>query len=181
MQKGTETAVFGGGCFWCTEAIFSDLKGVLKVTSGYAGGRTNNPSYLQVCSGSTGHAEVIKVDFDPSIVSYGDLLNVFFHVHDPTTPNRQGPDAGEQYRSVILYANPEQKRLAEQYIDSLKSIGEFSSPIVTQLRPLSEFYPAEEYHQRYFESNEAQPYCQMVIAPKFSKFKEKFKSLLKTP
>lgn len=153
---------------------------MLKVTSGYAGGKTANPSYLQVCSGTTGHAEVIKIEYDPSLISYGDLLNVFFHVHDPTTLNRQGADTGEQYRSVILYDGPEQKELAQQYIDDLNATGEFGGPIVTQLHPLTEFYEAEDYHQRYYEANTGQPYCQMVISPKLVKFRKQFKSLLKS-
>jgi peptide-methionine (S)-S-oxide reductase len=180
MKNNSEIAVFGGGCFWCVETIFSNLKGVLKVTSGYAGGKTAKPSYLQVCNGTTGHAEVIKIEYDPSIISYGDLLNVFFHVHDPTTLNRQGADTGEQYRSIILYDGPEQKKLAEQYIEDLNATGEFGSPIVTQLLPLSEFYDAEDYHQKYYEANTGQPYCQMVISPKLAKFRKNFSSLLKT-
>jgi peptide-methionine (S)-S-oxide reductase len=180
MKNNTEIAVFGGGCFWCVETIFSSLKGVVKVTSGYAGGKIANPSYLQVCSGTTGHAEVIKIEYDPSIISYGDLLDVFFHVHDPTTLNRQGADVGEQYRSVVLYDSPQQKKLVEQYIDDLNATGEFGSPIVTQLHPLTEFYEAEDYHQRYYEANTGQPYCQMVISPKLTKFSKKFKSLLKS-
>ena len=180
MERKTETAIFGGGCFWCTETMFSRLKGVIQVTSGYAGGVRANPSYLQVCSGTTGHAEVIRVDYDPTIIAYEDLLDVFFHVHDPTTLNRQGADAGEQYRSIIVYTSQEQKKLAEQFIERLNRSGEFGSPIVTQVKPLTEFYPAEDYHQKYFEANAGQPYCQMVIAPKLSKFKDKFKPLLKT-
>jgi peptide-methionine (S)-S-oxide reductase len=180
MKNNTEIAVFGGGCFWCVETIFSGLKGVVKVTSGYAGGKTASPSYLQVCSGTTGHAEVIKIEYDPSIISYGDLLDVFFHVHDPTTLNRQGADTGEQYRSVILYDSPEQKKLAEQYIADLNSTKEFGSPIVTQLHPLSEFYEAEDCHQGYYDANKGQPYCQMVISPKLTKFRQKFKNLLKS-
>jgi peptide-methionine (S)-S-oxide reductase len=180
LKNNYGIAVFGGGCFWCTEAIYSSLKGVIKVTPGYAGGKTINPSYLQVCSGITGHAEVIRIEYDPSIIRYNDLLDVFFYTHDPTTVNRQGADVGEQYRSIILYANPEQKELAEQYIGRLNTSGEFNGPIVTQVKPLTEFYAAEDYHKSYFAANTGQPYCQMVISPKLAKFKKKFGTLIKS-
>ena len=180
MSQETETAVFGGGCFWCTEAVFSELKGVISVLPGYAGGTTPKPSYTQVCSGTTGHAEVIKIEYDPEVISFADLLEVFFHVHDPTTLDRQGNDAGEQYRSIILYHNQGQKEAAEKYISKLTASREFDRPIVTQVRPLTEFYEAEDYHQRYFAGNADQPYCQMIIAPKMAKFRAKFKNSLKS-
>ncbi len=180
MNKNNEIAVFGGGCFWCTEAIFSSLKGVIKVTPGYAGGKTTNPDYQRVCSGITGHAEVIKIEYDPSVVGYNDLLDVFFHTHDPTAVDRQGADVGEQYRSIILYASPEQKELAEQYIGRLNTSREFNGPIATQVKPLTEFYAAEDYHQRYYAANTGQPYCQMVISPKLAKLKKKFSPMIKS-
>ncbi|MHB8085659.1 MAG: peptide-methionine (S)-S-oxide reductase MsrA [Dehalococcoidia bacterium] len=180
MSEKTETAVFGGGCFWCTEAVFSELKGVISVMPGYAGGTTPKPSYMQVCSGTTGHAEVIKIEYDPEMISFEGLLEVFFHVHDPTTLNRQGNDAGEQYRSIILYRDQGQKEAAEKYIAGLTASGEIDRPIVTQVRPLTEFYEAEDYHQRYYAGNAGQPYCQMIIAPKMAKFKAKFKDSLKS-
>lgn len=174
-----QTAVFGGGCFWCTEAVFQKLKGVEKVTSGYAGGDMSNPDYEHVSMGNTGHAEVIEVQFDSNIISYEILLNVFFSVHDPTTMNKQGNDVGEQYRSVILYTNEEQKQQAEGFIKKLSDEHHFDNPIVTEIKPLGKFYPAEQYHQNYFESNPNQPYCQVVINPKVKKFKEKFAEYLK--
>jgi methionine-S-sulfoxide reductase len=180
MKNATENAVFGGGCFWCTESIFSNLKGVISVISGYAGGKTPKPSYLQVCGGGTGHAEVIKVEYDPAIVSFTDLLDVFFHVHDPTTLNRQGNDVGDQYRSVILYTSESQKQDAEAFISKLKADKEFDRPIVTGVKPLTEFFAAEDYHQRYYENNSGQPYCQMIIAPKLAKFTAKFKDAAKS-
>jgi peptide-methionine (S)-S-oxide reductase len=180
MEKAIETAVFGGGCFWCTESIYSQLKGVINVTSGYAGGVTVKPSYLQVCGGATGHAEVIKVEYDPGIISYADLLDVFFHSHDPTTLNRQGNDVGDQYRSIILYTSDAQRLEAEKFIAGLKAGKEFDRPITTEIKPLIEFYAAEDYHQRYFENNAGQPYCQMIIAPKLAKFKAKFKDSIKS-
>lgn len=174
MSDKIEIAVFGGGCFWCTEAVFSSLKGVTKVTPGYAGGSAIQPTYLQVCGGKTGHAEVIKIEYDPAVISYNDLLEVFFYTHDPTTVNRQGNDIGEQYRSIILYTNQEQKVSAEQQINKLNTSKEFTRPIATEIRPLTEFYEAEDYHQRYYENNKGQPYCQMIIGPKLAKFKNKF-------
>lgn len=164
----TKKAVFGGGCFWCTEAIFPQLKGVKKVTPGYAGGETENPNYESVCSGNTGHAEVIEIEFDPNIISYKELLEIFFNTHDPTTLNRQGNDAGTQYRSIILYSSEKQKREAE---DLISKIGpEFKNPIVTEVKKLDKFYPAEEYHREYFKKNPDKAYCQFVISPKVKKF-----------
>jgi peptide-methionine (S)-S-oxide reductase len=165
----TDFAVFGGGCFWCLQAIFNRLKGVTKVTSGYAGGQVQKPSYEQVCSGRTGHAEVVKIDFDPETVSYQNLLEVFFKAHDPTTPNRQGADLGSQYRSIILYSVESQKKAAEDYIEELKKTKAFENPIVTELKPLEVFYPAEAYHQDYYQLHPEKGYCQAVIAPKLAK------------
>ncbi|MFA5399512.1 MAG: peptide-methionine (S)-S-oxide reductase MsrA [Dehalococcoidia bacterium] len=179
MVSKTETAIFGGGCFWCTEAVFSELKGVLKVMPGYTGGRSDNPTYQQVCGGNTGHVEAARIEYDPELISYTDLLEVFFYTHDPTTPNRQGNDVGEQYHSTIFYADDAQKELTEKYIEKLNESGEFRAPIVTTLRPLTKFYEAEDYHQRYYENNAAQPYCRAIIAPKMSKFRAKFKNALK--
>jgi peptide-methionine (S)-S-oxide reductase len=181
MKISTESAVFGAGCFWCVETIFSRLKGVIKVTSGYAGGKTVKPSYMQVCSGMTGHAEVIKVEYDPDVITFAELLDVFFHVHDPTTLNRQGNDVGEQYRSVILYQNEGQKLEAEHFINNLKTNKGFDRPIVTQVMPFTKFYEAEDYHQAYYESNTGQLYCQMIIAPKLAKFTAKFQDSIKSP
>lgn len=174
-----ETAVFGGGCFWCTEAIFLKLKGVVSVMPGYSGGKKPNPTYEEVCGGNTGHAEVIKIDFDPTQVSYRDLLEVFFSTHDPTTLNRQGNDVGEQYRSVIFYTNEKQKQEAEGFIRELEQEKVFASEIVTQLEPFEKFYDAEDYHKNYFERNQNNPYCMVVINPKLEKFKKKFVSLMK--
>jgi peptide-methionine (S)-S-oxide reductase len=173
-----EVATLGGGCFWCTEAVFGELKGVIKVESGYSGGTVANPSYQQVCSGLTGHAEVVQITFDPEVVSYKELLEIFFTVHDPTTLNKQGADTGTQYRSVIFYHNGQQKATAEQVIKEITTAGIWDDPIVTQLEPLKTFYTAEDYHQRYFESNPAQPYCQIVIAPKVRKFREHYREKL---
>jgi peptide-methionine (S)-S-oxide reductase len=173
--KKLETTVFGGGCFWCTETVFSHTKGVSAITPGYAGGTKPNPTYKEVSGGKTGHAEVVKIEYDPLVIRYEDLLNIFFSVHDPTTPNRQGPDAGTQYRSVILYENEEQKKIAEQVKKKLEDEKLYAAPIVTQIVPLGEFYPAEEYHWKYFEKNPDQTYCQVIIAPKLSKFRKKNK------
>ena len=181
MPDIIKTAVLGGGCFWCTEAVFSGLKGVLRVTPGYAGGDIDRPTYQQVCSGTTGHAEVNKIEFDPSIISYSDLLEVFFHVHDPTTLNRQGNDSGEQYRSIILYSDDEQKAAAERFVRDLSISGEFKQPVVTEIKRLMAFYEAEDYHRGYFENNSRQPYCRMIIKPKLDKFRQKFPESLKTP
>jgi peptide-methionine (S)-S-oxide reductase len=169
-MKNKETAVFGGGCFWCTEAIFKRVKGVLAVEPGYAGGQTENPDYHQVCTGRTGHAEVIRVEFDPEIISYRDLLEVFWHAHDPTTLNRQGNDVGTQYRSIILYDNEEQKEQAEESLKEADASGMFSGSIVTQIQPLDHFYPAEDYHSDYFAKNPNQPYCRVIISPKVQHF-----------
>ena len=169
-----ETAVFGGGCFWCIEAVFNRLEGVEKAESGYMGGHVDNPSYRQVCGGDTGHVEVVRVTFDPSKVSYEDLLEVFFTVHDPTTLNRQGNDVGEQYRSVIFYENEAQREAAEKKIAELTEQKAFPEPIVTAVEPAEKFYVAEDYHQEYYDSNRNQPYCQFVISPKVAKFEKKF-------
>jgi peptide-methionine (S)-S-oxide reductase len=167
----TEIATLGGGCFWCLEAVFQDLKGVLKVESGYAGGPAQNPTYEQVCSGRTGHAEVVQVTFDPAIISYQDLLEVFFAIHDPTTLNRQGADAGTQYRSAIFFQSPEQQQVAQQVIKELEAAQLWTGTIVTEVAPLKEFYRAEAYHQNYFRTNPMQPYCLAVVAPKVAKFR----------
>jgi peptide-methionine (S)-S-oxide reductase len=174
-----EVATLGGGCFWCTEAVFSDLKGVVKVESGYSGGTVANPSYEQVCTGRTGHAEVAQIAFDPDVISYKGILEVFFTVHDPTTLNRQGADVGSQYRSVIFYHNSEQRAVAEQVIREITAAGIWDAPIVTQVEPLKAFYKAEDYHQQYFENNPRQPYCQIVVAPKVRKFREHYRDRLK--
>jgi peptide-methionine (S)-S-oxide reductase len=174
-----DTATFGAGCFWCVEAVFQQLEGVKSVVSGYAGGHVPNPTYAQVCSGTTGHAEVCRIVFDPKAVSYADLLQAFFMSHDPTTLNRQGNDAGTQYRSVILYHTDEQRALAEKYLSELDRSGTFSDPIVTEIAPFTVFYKAEEYHQNYYNENGSQPYCQYVIRPKLDKFTKQFKEKLK--
>ena len=179
MSEQREVATLGGGCFWCLDGIFRDLKGVERVESGYAGGYTKNPSYREVCSGTTGHAEVVQVTFDPSIISYRDLLGVFFAIHDPTTLNRQGADVGTQYRSLILYHSEAQHRTADEVLADLSERGVWDNPIVTQIEPFEAFYPAEEYHQDYFAQNPDQPYCQIVIAPKVSKFRKTYLDRLK--
>jgi len=179
-ETKNDIAVFAGGCFWCTEAVFDELRGVRSVVSGYAGGTTKNPTYEQVCSGSTGHAEAIKIDFDPGQLSFRDLMTVFFATHDPTTLNRQGNDAGTQYRSAILYANEEQKQQAEAFIKELEVAKTYKNPIVTTLEPLREFYPAEDYHQKFFANNPYQPYCQYTIPPKLNKLYKQFSQLLKS-
>jgi len=173
----TEIATLGGGCFWCVEAIYQDLNGVLKVESGYSGGHIDNPTYKEVCSGLTGHAEVIQVTFDPAIVSFQDVLRVFFTVHDPTTLNRQGNDSGTQYRSVIYYHSEAQKKVAEAAIIEAKEA--WDDPIVTEVSPFEKFYKAEDYHQNYYKDNPNQGYCSFIIAPKVKKFREKFKDKLK--
>jgi len=172
-----EQATFGGGCFWCTEAVYLALKGVESVESGYSGGKTDNPTYGQVSSGRTGHAEVIQIKFDPSIISYKEILEIFFATHDPTTLNRQGADVGTQYRSIILYHDDEQRQIAQQTIINLKD--EYKNPLVTQVEPYTTFYKAEDYHQNYYENNRGQPYCRMVIDPKMQKFYEKYRDKLK--
>lgn len=174
-----QTAIFGGGCFWCTEAIFQRLRGVISVKPGYSGGHVKNPSYELVSAGSTGHAEAIKIDFDPQQITFKDLLNVFFATHDPTTMNRQGNDMGEQYRSIIFYANETQKQEAMAYMRELEQEQTFLKPIVTQIKPLTEFYPAENYHINYYNNNQNKPYCQVIIDPKISKLRAKFAHLLK--
>jgi peptide-methionine (S)-S-oxide reductase len=175
----TETATFGEGCFWCSEAIFGSLKGVISVESGYSGGTTQNPTYEEVCSGETGHAEVVQIKFDPTIISYKELLEVFWKTHDPTTLNRQGADVGTQYRSVIFYHSPEQKELAEKYKEELNKENIFNKPVVTQIVPFTHFYKAENYHQDYFANHPNQGYCQFVIVPKLEKFRKIFKDQLK--
>ncbi len=179
MNTNLQTATLAGGCFWCLEAVFDDVKGVHGVELGYAGGHVDNPSYQAVCNGNTGHAEVVQVHFDPSIVSYRDLLNVFFAIHDPTTLNRQGADMGTQYRSAIFYHNDDQKMIADELIESLNSQKIWNSRIVTQVSPLDKFYVAEDYHQEYFARNQNQPYCQAVVAPKVAKFRKHFLEMLK--
>ncbi|MFA6978250.1 MAG: peptide-methionine (S)-S-oxide reductase MsrA [Ignavibacteriaceae bacterium] len=174
-----DTATFGSGCFWCSEAIFERVKGVQKVISGYAGGATENPSYEQVCTGKTGHAEVCQILFDPSIVTFADLLKIFWKTHDPTTLNRQGADAGTQYRSVIFYHSDEQKKIAQHYKVELENSGAWENPIVTEISPLKKYFPAEAYHQNYFANNPTQGYCSFVIAPKVEKFEKVFKEKLK--
>ena len=176
-----EKATFGSGCFWCTEAVFQQLKGVKAVVSGYSGGTAPNPTYEQVCSGRTGYAEVVQVTYDASIISFDELLKVFWQTHDPTTLNRQGHDVGTQYRSAIFYHNDDQRRIAEAYQQQLDASGTFAAPIVTEITPLTNFYPAENYHHDYFRSNPAQSYCAFVIRPKVEKFKKEFGELLKTP
>jgi peptide-methionine (S)-S-oxide reductase len=175
----TDTATFGTGCFWCTEAIFQELDGVYKATSGYSGGTVQNPTYKQVCDGNTGHAEVIQVVYDPSKITYDELLEVFWKTHDPTTLNRQGNDVGPQYRSVIFYHNNEQKEKAEKYKAELDKSKAFDNPIVTEISPYSNFYVAEDYHQDYYNNNGSQPYCYFVIRPKLEKFNKVFKDKLK--
>ena len=175
----SETATFGSGCFWCSEAVFSELQGVVKVLPGYAGGSVPNPTYEQVCTNSTGHAEVAQITFDPSVISYRELLEVLFSTHDPTTKNRQGNDEGTQYRSVIFYASEAQKKEAEAIINELAREKAFRNPIVTEVVPLTAFYPAEDYHREYYKRNSGQPYCQFVIAPKLAKFRAHWKSKLK--
>jgi peptide-methionine (S)-S-oxide reductase len=174
-----ETATFGNGCFWCTEAIFQELEGVEKVVSGYMGGHVENPTYKQVCSGTTGHAEVLQITYDPQKISYEDLLEIFWKTHDPTTLNRQGNDVGPQYRSIIFYQNEAQKQLADKYKQELDASGAFDRPIVTTIEPAETFYPAEEYHQNYFNNNGEQPYCSFLIKPKVEKFRKVFKDKLK--
>lgn len=178
-HDGTQVATLGGGCFWCLEAVFNDLRGVLRVVSGYCGGQLPNPSYYQVCTGRTGHAEVIQIHFDPQVVSYKELLQVFFTIHDPTTLNRQGADVGTQYRSAIFYHSPEQAAVAQQVIQELTAEHVWPAPIVTEVVPLQEFYPAEDYHQEYFAQNPQEPYCRAVVAPKVAKFRKQYLARLK--
>lgn len=176
-----EVATIAGGCFWCLEAAFQDLKGVENVQSGYAGGRVANPSYEEVCTGTTGHAEVVEITFDPQVVTFDDLLHVFFTIHDPTTLNRQGADVGTQYRSAVFYHSPEQKATAERVIAELQAGKLWDEPVVTELKPLEAFYPAEEYHRDYFRRNPNQGYCRAVIAPKVAKVRKLYFDRLKQP
>jgi peptide-methionine (S)-S-oxide reductase len=179
MDEHLQTATLAGGCFWCLEAVFLELRGVEKVESGYAGGTVLNPSYEQVCTGRTGHAEVVQVTFDPAVISLKEILEVFFTAHDPTTLNRQGNDVGEQYRSVIFYRDEEQRKTAQKVIDELTKEHAFKDPIVTTVEPASTFYPAEEYHQDYFKNHPYQPYCMFAVSPKVKKIREKFATRLK--
>jgi len=172
--EGYESATFGGGCFWCLDAVYRQIDGVLKVESGYAGGASANPTYREVCAGTTGHAEVVQITYNPAVVSYGDLLDVFFTIHDPTTLNRQGNDVGTQYRSIVLYHDAEQKRAAEAAIAALNADKLWGKPLVTEVAALDKFYVAEDYHQDYYKYNAAQPYCRVVIAPKVAKARQKF-------
>lgn len=175
----TDTATFGAGCFWCVEAVFTELKGVLSVTSGYAGGTVKNPGYKEVCSGTTGHAEVARIVYDPAVISFDELLEVFWQTHDPTTPDRQGNDIGTQYRSVVFYHNDAQRARAEHYKEALNKSGAWDAPVITEISPLTTFYPAEDHHQNYFAQNSEQAYCQYVIRPKLEKFRKAFHDRLK--
>lgn len=179
MNAEHTVATLAGGCFWCLEAVFSDLQGVESAISGYSGGTVPTPSYKQVCAGTTGHAEVVQITFDSSVLSFRQLLEVFFTIHDPTTLNRQGNDTGTQYRSAIFYHTPEQKTTADEVIKELTGARMWGNPIVTEVTPLQVFYPAEDYHQRYFEHNPDQPYCRVVVAPKVAKFRKQYLSKLK--
>lgn len=179
MTPNYELATFGSGCFWCTEAIFQQVKGVEKVVSGYSGGKVKNPTYKEVCTGLTGHAEVVQITYNPELITYDELLEIFWKTHDPTTLNRQGNDVGTQYRSVIFYHNEEQKKKAEFYRKQLEESGAFNRPIVTEISPFVEFYPAENYHQNYYRLNPTAPYCTYVIAPKLEKFEKVFSNKLK--
>jgi peptide-methionine (S)-S-oxide reductase len=179
MNTNLQTATLAGGCFWCLEAVYDEIKGVQGVESGYAGGHMDNPTYRAVCNGDTGHAEVVQVHFDPNVVSYRDLLNVFFAIHDPTTLNRQGADTGTQYRSAIFYHDDEQKKIAEELIKDLNAQKIWDRPLVTEVTKLDKFYMAEDYHQEYFANNPYQPYCMAVVSPKVSKFRKHFIELLK--
>lgn len=179
MSDNLVLATFGGGCFWCTEAIFQDVIGVHKVVSGYAGGQVENPTYYAVCNGTTGHAEVIQLSYDPELISYEDLLLIFFQTHDPTTLNRQGVDVGTQYRSIILYHDETQREIAVRTKEVLNHSGSYRTPIVTEIAPYERFYPGEDYHQDYFNNNRYQPYCMAVIDPKIRKFRKSFAGKLK--
>lgn len=179
MDDAREIAVFGGGCFWCTEAVFKRLKGVYSVLPGYAGGSKTNPTYEEVSSGSTGHAEVIRIEYDPSLVSFRTLLTVFFGSHDPTTLNRQGADVGTQYRSIVLYTSENQKEEAERFIGEINASSPGGDPAVTEVKPLEAFYEAEDYHKNYFETHPGNPYCMIVINPKLEKVQKEFAELLK--
>jgi peptide-methionine (S)-S-oxide reductase len=178
MEMKTEQAIFGGGCFWCTEAVFKMLRGVSAVCPGYSGGKLPNPTYEQVCNGNTGHAECVRIEYDPAQVKYESLLTVFFGSHDPTTRNRQGNDVGTQYRSVIFYTTPEQKAVAEKFIADINASNPNGKPIVTEVVPLEKFYPAESYHEDYFARNKGNPYCEIIINPKLEKVQKEFAELL---
>jgi peptide-methionine (S)-S-oxide reductase len=178
-SRKREVATLGGGCFWCLEPIFKDLAGVEEVVVGYSGGTVPNPSYEQVCAGKTGHAEVVQISFDPGVISFTEILEAFFNMHDPTTPNRQGADVGPQYRSIIFYHSQEQRENAERAIEDLNASGTWKAPIVTEVVPFKEFYKAEAYHQNYFAKNPRQAYCQVVIAPKVEKFQKQYSPKLK--
>ena len=179
MPKTTQSAILGGGCFWCLEAVYQELAGIESIASGYAGGHVPNPTYEEVCAKETGHAEVVKLEFDPAQISYREILEVFFAIHDPTTLNRQGNDAGPQYRSIILTDGDEQAKVAAEVIASLEAEHVFHDPIVTQVQPLTTFWPAEWYHQDYYRSHRMQPYCSFVISPKLAKFRKQFASRMK--
>ncbi|MCW4013033.1 MAG: peptide-methionine (S)-S-oxide reductase MsrA [Candidatus Bathyarchaeota archaeon] len=179
MSNQLEVATLGGGCFWCTEAVFLEIKGVMKVVSGYSGGSVENPTYHQVTSGTTGHAEVVQVTFDPEVVSYREILEVFFTMHDPTSLNRQGADVGTQYRSVIFYHSDEQRKVAEAFLKEMNETNLFNLPIVTQLEPFKAFYPAEDYHKDYYNRNKSQGYSRFVIKPKLEKVEKHHKEMLK--
>ncbi|MFQ3681881.1 peptide-methionine (S)-S-oxide reductase MsrA [Roseiflexus sp.] len=174
-----DVATLGGGCFWCLEAVYDEIEGVISVESGYAGGHKPNPAYEEVCTGRTGHAEVVQITFDPQVITFRDLLDIFFSIHDPTTPNRQGADVGPQYRSIILYHNDEQRRIAEETIAELNAAQIWHAPIVTEVKPFTEFWMAEEYHQEYFVKNPYQGYCMAVVAPKVMKARKRFTNRLK--
>ncbi|MEP7038065.1 MAG: peptide-methionine (S)-S-oxide reductase MsrA [Acidobacteriota bacterium] len=178
-NNNLETATLAGGCFWCTEAVFDNVRGVEDVVSGYSGGHTENPTYSQVCSETTGHAEAVQIKFDPNEISYEEVLQIFFGTHDPTTMNRQGNDVGSSYRSAIFYHSPEQKETAEKVVKNLTDEDVFGKPIVTEITQFTNFYPAEDYHQNYFENNPNQPYCAAVVSPKVGKFRQKFADRLK--
>ena len=178
-MENLQTVVLGGGCFWCLEAVFDRMEGVRSVESGYMGGHVDNPTYRQVCNGDTGHVEVVRVTFDPGKVSYREIMDVFFSIHDPTTPNRQGNDIGTQYRSAIFYSSEEQYRESKKVIDELNAAHIWPNPIVTSLEPATKFFVAEDYHQEYFANNGSQPYCQLVVAPKVKKFEQKFARKMK--
>ncbi len=174
MSSDLETATLAGGCFWCIEAAFEELAGVESVTSGYAGGHVEDPSYEAVCRGETGHAEVVQVEYDPAVITYEDLLEVFFTIHDPTQLNRQGPDVGTQYRSAVFYHDDTQRETVETYVEALEASGSYDDPVVTEIEPLEVFYPAEDYHQDYFEKNPDQGYCRINVAPKVEKVRTEF-------
>jgi peptide-methionine (S)-S-oxide reductase len=178
-DPGLEVATLAGGCFWCLEAVYDQAQGVESVVSGYSGGTVANPTYRQVCAETTGHAEVVQVTFDPKIISFAELLEIFFTIHDPTTLNRQGADVGTQYRSAIFYHSPEQRATAERVIEEIRAAGLWDGPIVTEVTPFTAFYPAEDYHQEYYARNSGQPYCQVVISPKVAKFRSRYRAKLK--